>query len=309
MSLPERADIARRSSSWRTHAALVVVQMAFAGGAVEGKLAMRPLAAGGGAVDPIALAMARILGAAVFFHAVMRLRGQLRPVPWRDHARIAALAVLGIVLNQTLYLVGLRITTAFAAALLGATIPIFTAALAVVFRVERTSVRTAVGLGLALTGVLWLTGIGSVDVGALVIAANCLSYSLYIVFSRSAVQRAGALNFVTWLFTWSVLLLAPVGAWPLAHGALTWGPRAWVLVAFMVCVPTIVAYFANAWALGRSSPTLVTVYIYLQPLLAAALQWVQLGEPIATRALVASAFILAGVGVVASRRPSAPAPR
>lgn len=268
---------------------------------------MRPVASGGGGVDPVALAMARIAGAALFFHAVMRVRAQLRPLAWRDHARIAALAVLGVVLNQTLYLVGLRITTAFAAALLGATIPIFTAALAVAFRVERTSARTAIGLGLALTGVLWLTGIGTVNLGALVIAANCLSYSLYIVFSRSLVKRVGALTFVTWLFTWGACVLAPLGGWPLVHGALAWTPRAWALVGFMVCVPTIVAYFANAWALGRSSPTLVTAYIYLQPLLAAALQWVQLGERVTMRALVASAFILVGVGLVASRRPSSAA--
>jgi drug/metabolite transporter (DMT)-like permease len=303
--LLDRSDSARRGPAWRTHLALVVVQVAFAGGAVEGKLAMRPAGAGGGGVEPIALAMARILGAAIFFQIVARAGSAKIHLPWRDHARIAGLAMLGIVLNQTLFLVGLRLTTAFAAALLGATIPVFTAALAVAFRVERTGARTVMGLALALGGVLWLTGIGTVDVGAIVIAVNCMSYALYIVLSRSIVRRLGALTFITWIFAWGAVLLAPLGAWPLAHGMATWGARGWELAGFMVAVPTIVAYFANAWALGRSTPTLVTVYIYLQPLLAAALQWVQLGEPVARTALVAAAFILAGVTLVATRRLAA----
>jgi drug/metabolite transporter (DMT)-like permease len=279
-----------------------VVQAAFAGGAVEGKLAMRAVEAGGGGVEPVALAMARIVGAALFFQAVARLGGAGLRLSWRDHARMAGLAMLGIVLNQTLFLLGLRLTTSFAAALLGATIPVFTATLAIALRVERASQRTAVGLALALGGVLWLTGIGKLDVGALVIALNCLSYAFYIVLSRGMVRRLGAVQFVTWIFAWGAVLLAPLGAWPLAHGMAVWGPRGWALTGFMVAAPTIVAYLANAWALGRSSPTLVTVYIYLQPLLAAGLQWVQLGERVGARALGASAFILAGVTVVATRR-------
>jgi len=308
MSLPERADAARRSSTWRTHAALLVVQAAFAAGAVEGKLTLRPTDQGGGGVDPFALAMARMVGAALFFQAITRLGGARRRLPWREHLRIAGLSMLGIVLNQTLYLVGLRLTTAFAAALLGATIPVFTAALAVAFRIEPARVRTGLGLALALSGVLWLTGVGSIDFGAAVIALNCLSYSLYIVLSKSVLQRVGPLTLVTWLFTWGAILLAPLGAVPLAHGLVAWGGRARLLVLFVVVVPTIVAYLANAWALERSTPTLVTVYIYLQPLLAAALQWVQLGEPLVRRALVAAALILVGVAVVASRRATGPPP-
>jgi drug/metabolite transporter (DMT)-like permease len=84
-------------------------------------------------------------------------------------------------------------------------------------------------------------------------------------------------------------------------GAPTWGPRSWELVGVVVAVPTIIAYSMNAWALGRTSPTLVTVYIYLQPLFTAVLQWLQLGESVATSALVAAALIFAGVVMVATR--------
>jgi drug/metabolite transporter (DMT)-like permease len=301
MSLPERAHKARGLSLWATHSALVLVQAAFAVGAVEGKLAMRPAVAGGAGVDPFALALIRMVGAAIFFQIVTRALGRLRAIALPEHIRIAGLSLLGIVLNQTLFLVGLRITTAFAAALLGACIPVFTAALAIAVGVERASARLAVGLALALTGIVWLTGIGELDWGAVAIACNCFSYALYIVLSKQVIARVGALTLVTWMFTWAALMFAPIGGRALAVGAVTWEPRAWILVAIIVLVPTIVAYSANAWALGRSTPTLVTIYIYLQPLLAAALQWVQLGEPVVTRALVAAVFIFVGVSLVALR--------
>jgi drug/metabolite transporter (DMT)-like permease len=282
------------------------VQVAFAAGAVEGKLALDPASMGGAGVDPVALAMSRMVGAALFFQVFARVTGQLRTLPPEEHRRIAGLSVLGVVLNQTLFLVGLKITTAFAAALLGATIPVFAAALAVAFRIERPSVRTVVGLALAIAGVLWLTGIGSLDLGAVAIAANCLAYALYIVLSKAVIERQGAVTVVTWMFTWGALAMAPFGAKPLIAGAMTWGPRAWAFVAFFVAVPTVVAYLANAWALARSGPTLVTVYIYLQPLLAAIMQWLQLGQSIAPRAAGAAGFILAGLGVVATRPAYAP---
>ncbi len=294
-------------SPWAVHGALVVVQAAFAAGAVEGKLALGSTAAGGGGVNPLALAMARMVGAALFFQLLTRLRpGGLPPLSRADHARAAGLSVLGIVLNQALFLIGLRITTAFAAALLGATIPVFTAALAVVLRIERPSARTAVGLALAVAGVVWLTGLHSLDLGALAIAANCLSYALYLVLAKRTVERVGALHLVTWLFTWGVVIFSPIGGPALVRGALEWGPRGWELVALMIAVPTIVAYLFNAWALARSNPTVVSVYIYLQPLFAALLQWVQLGETVERRAMIATTFIVAGVGVVTTRRALGP---
>lgn len=285
--------------NWSVHAALLVVQFSFATGAVEGKLAMAPPVEGGGGASPLALAMTRMIGAAAVFQAMVLLRGKPERLAWRDHARLAGLSVLGVVLNQTLYLLGLRLTSPVSASLLGVTIPVFTATIAVLLRHERATARLAVGLALAIAGVLWLTGLRSVDRGAVLVAANSLAYSFYVVLARRIIQRLGAVVVVAWIFTWGALLFAPVGAGALAGEVLAWSPRAALLVGYIVLVPTVVAYATNAWALGRSTATLVTVYIYLQPLLAAFLAWVQLGHAVTLRVILAGAFIVAGVAVVA----------
>jgi drug/metabolite transporter (DMT)-like permease len=226
---------------------------------------------------------------------------QLATISRREMVGLVGLSVLGIVLNQALYVWGLRVTTPMAVSLLGITIPVMSAALAVMVRQERATWRMGIGLLVAASGVAWLTGLRSVDRGAVIVLVNCLSYSAYVVFSRGIVRKVGAVTVMTWIFTWGAVLFAPLGV-PALAGAGAWTGRGWLFVAYIVAVPTIIAYLANAWALGRSSASLVTVYIYLQPLITALLAWVQLGQMVSERLFVAAVLILVGVGIVASRR-------
>jgi drug/metabolite transporter (DMT)-like permease len=304
---------APRGRRWPTHAALILVQIAFASGAVEGKIAMMPRAAGGEGIAPTAVAMARMLGACAFFQVFARSTRRLAPTAPRDHVSLALFGVLGIALNQALFLIGLVLTTPTIAALLSITIPVLTAALAIALRQEPASRRTGVGIALAGAGGAWLVtgggGRASLDIGALLIALNSLSYSLYIVLSRRTIQRLGAMTVITWMFTWAVVAFAPFGLAPLIASVPEWTPRGWTYIAYIVVVPTVVAYLANAWALGRSSPTLVTIYIYVQPAIAAVLAWMQLGQGLSSRLVASAALILVGVTVVATRRPPMPALR
>lgn len=292
----------RPARAWATHAALLIVQLAFASQAVEGKLAMTARDAGGGGVDPWALALTRMVGGALFFQGFSSVVGWRTPTTGTDKAKLFGLSLLGIVLNQTLFLVGLRTTTSVSAALISVLIPVFTAALAVAFRVERSSARLWVGLAISVAGVLHLTGVRAVDRGAVLVVVNSLCYSLYLVLARNLVRRLGAFTVVTWAFTFGALAFAPFALPSLVRDAPEWTGRSWALVLWVLAMPTIVAYVANAWALGRATPSLVTVYIFLQPPLAALLAWAQLGQPVSRTVLFAGALIVVGVSIVASRR-------
>jgi hypothetical protein len=58
--------------------ALVIVQVAFASGSVEGKLAMASPDGGGEGVSPLGIAMARMLGAALVFQTARGLVARSR---------------------------------------------------------------------------------------------------------------------------------------------------------------------------------------------------------------------------------------
>lgn len=302
--MSDERSLAGTKGAWLTHGALLVVQVAFASQAVEGKLAMMPREAGGGGVDPWALALTRMAGGALFFQTFSWLAGAKwrSPTTGREKAQLLGLSLLGIVLNQTLFLMGLRTTTSVSAALLSVLIPVFTAALSVAFRVERSSARLWLGLAISVAGVLHLTGVRSVDRGAVLVTVNSLCYSAYLVLARNLVRRLGAFTVVTWAFTFGALVFAPFAAPSLVRDVPGWTGKSWVLVAWVLAVPTIVAYVTNAWALARATPSLVTVYIFMQPVLAALLAWAQLGQPVTTTLVVAGALIVLGVSLVATRR-------
>jgi len=278
------------------HASLLVVQVAFGTLAVEGKLVMSPRFG----VSPPALAMVRILGGALLFgvaHVAFRTP-RVRAV--RDAAELALLALFGIVLNQALFLTGLRRTSPVSATLLVATIPVFTAAFAALAGQGRLGGRGAGGIAVALAGTFVLSGFALPRSGDVFVLGNAASFALYIVLSKRALARHGTLTVLAWTFGAGALLFAPIGGLALLREAPRWPAEALGLVAFIVLVPTALSYSLNTWALRRATPALVTIYVYLQPLVVTSLAWVQLGQPPDGRALFAGLFILGGVTLVAT---------
>jgi drug/metabolite transporter (DMT)-like permease len=76
-------------------------------------------------------------------------------------------------------------------------------------------------------------------------------------------------------------------------------PTVWLWVGYIVLFPTILTYLLNIWALQRVSSNVVAVYIYLQPLFAAAVAPLLLsGERVTARAAAAGLAIFAGLALV-----------
>jgi drug/metabolite transporter (DMT)-like permease len=100
----------------------------------------------------------------------------------------------------------------------------------------------------------------------------------------------------------SVLFLAVfAGAenWTGRIGGFGWG--AWMAIVF-VGVSSAVGYFWWLYALKHESPTRVTVFLALNPVTAALLGWLLLGELLHTATLAALALI--GAGLWLATRPS-----
>lgn len=268
---------------------------------IVGKIALRALPSTG-------LVALRIGGAAIIFVILQRVLGQLRIPARKDLAWIALYSLLGVVVNQFLFVKGLSLTTVINATLLGTTIPVFTLFVSIIFGYDSLSLRKAVGIVLAAAGVVYLVDplradfSGQTAVGNLLIVVNSLSYGAYIALSKDMLKRYGALTFITWVFIFGSLLTIPVGFVTLADVSLqSVGMGIWLAVLYIIVVPTVGAYYANAWALARVSPSTVAVYIYLQPLIAFALAPLILGESWNSRTWIASILIFAGVAVVISR--------
>ncbi|CAN5735659.1 DMT family transporter [soil metagenome] len=283
------------------HLALVAVQLVFGTWPIVGKVVLRSMSS-------TSLVALRVVGAAVAFLLLQVKLGELRKLPRRDLAWLVLCSMLGVALNQLLFVKGLALTTVINATLLSTTIPVFTLVLSVAFGYDRISGRRMLGIALAGSGVIYLVDPLRADfspqtsTGNLLIVICALLYGAYIAISKDLFKRYGALNVITWMFCISSLAVLPVGAYALKGDKMQTVPGSvWLGVVYIILVPTVIAYYLNAWALTRVSPSTVATYIYLQPLIAFGLAPLILGESFNSRIGIASLLIFAGVGVVTTR--------
>lgn len=286
------------------HLALIAVQVMFGTWPIVGKIALRSLSS-------TSLVGFRVVGAAIIFSLLQRRLRKLIQLPKRVMAWLVLSSLLGVVINQLLFVKGLSLTTAINATLLTTTIPVFTLAVSIALGYDRASVRHILGIAVAAAGVIYLVdpwrAIFSVQttLGNILIITNSFCYGAYIAVSRDLFRRYGALNVITWIFLIGTLITLPIAgyAWSM-EGLQTLPTGVWLAVIYIILVPTVGAYYLNSWAITRVSPSVVAVYIYLQPLLAFGLAPLVLGESWNFRTIVACLLIFAGVAVVTIRARS-----
>lgn len=241
------------------------------------------------------------IGAAVYRRAILPARSDL--------LRFTVAAWLGVAFNQALYLEGLAQSTPMNATLVTCLIPVFTFALAAAAGLETFSAIRLAGVLVALAGTLPLflgngfAGLGRYGLGNLLMVANGLSYSLYLIVSQPLVRRYSPLVVIVWSYALS-LPFVPWFAWGQrivpepGHVAAWWG------LAYIIVFPTVLAYFFNVFALSRVGPSTTTVYIYAQPLVTGLASWSVFAETPTRPMVFAVPALFLGIWLVSRRGPA-----
>ena len=286
------------SQRFKPHLALITVQILFGIWPIFGKIVLRSMSS-------TSLVVLRLAGAAVLFAILQRRLTPLLRMPVKDIVVLTACSLLGIVGNQFLFVKGLSLTTVINAEILSTTIPVYAIATSILLGYERGSLKTLIGVLFSVAGVVYLVNPFHADLsthtttGNVLILVNSFLYALYIVISKNLVGRYGALNVVTWIFLIGSVITVPVGIYSLQRENLAEiGAGTWAAVAFIIVFPTVIAYYLNAWALTRVPPSVVAIYIYLQPLIAFGFAPLLLGESWSWRTIAAAILIFGGVTLV-----------
>jgi len=295
------SDSQASSQSFAPHLALIAVQVLFGTWPVLGKFVLRSMSSS-------LLVATRLTGAAIVFLIIQGNVRSLLRMRRRDVFLIALSSAIGVVGNQFLYVKGLSLTTAINATLISTSIPVFTLLVSIVCGYDRLSLRRLIGMVLALSGVLYLVNpfrgdfSGQTTLGNILIVCNSFLYGTYIVISKDLFERYGALNVITWIFLVGTIVTIPVGMLAMRNADLqSLSGTVWASVVLIILLPTVGAYYLNAWALTKVPPSIVAVYIYLQPLIAFGLAPLLLGERPNSRTIVSSILIFAGVAIVTRR--------
>jgi drug/metabolite transporter (DMT)-like permease len=277
--------------------ALITVQVLFGVNYVISKIIVD-------AFPPLVWAFARVMiAAAILFGFAFALRPEKRPPwSWKYFGPLIVFTLLGTVINQGSFLVGLHHTTAVNSAVLNTLIPIFTLIVVTLRGQERLSKTRATGFICAFIGVGVLLQIehfsfSSVTAyGDFLTILNCASYALFLSYSKQFIEKYDRLWTTTWFFAYGTVGFFLLSANDLGDFSMPQMTTELVLaLVFAVIGGTILTYFLNIWALAHTTASQVAVFIYIQPIVAALLAWFWKGQPITLRTIFASILIFAGV--------------
>lgn len=283
------------------HLALIGVQILFGSLPVIGKLVLAVIPA-------ISLVGFRVGITAFVLLAVQAFRRRVWLRERGDYWRLALVSVFGVTLNQLFFIGGLSLTKASNTSLLAVTIPIFTLIISTIAGTETLRARKVFGIILAAAGVVFLIDprnasfSSQTTIGDIFIILNSLSYGIFIATSKKIVERNGAFRSMMWIFIFASLVCVPLGIYSFGSIELASIPRVtWWLILYISVGATAGPYLLNAFALSKVPPSVVAVYIYLQPMIGFILAVVFLGEVVDFRFGIAALCVFAGVYLTTKR--------
>lgn len=263
-------------------------------------------------LSPLAVALLRtLLGglAALVLALALRL-----PLPESAEKRwlLALSAACGFIGFPLLLSVGVQRTTANHASIILASLPVFTAAIALAWDRQRPRRAWWLGVGVALLGEAVLVSgrdvsgdaTASLSGDLLVLGGNLFASLGYVAGGRLHQAGYGSVATTFWGAGLAALVLLPVAPLLISGAALTEASSGtWVGVLYLAVGATIVAYVMWYWALGRGGIARLGLMQFLQPVSGVILAWILLGERFGPSFLVAAGLVLAGVWIAIRARP------
>ena len=227
-------------------------------------------------IDGIDLVSFRVLGGAVLFW-ITSFFLEREHIPVRDIVRLAGAGLLALVFNQCSFTIGLSITSPSNASIMATSTPIFAMILSFLILHEPITVRKAGGVALGCIGacIIILTSASSGDSrvgniwGDLLCVSAQLSFALYLSLFKPLISKYSLITVNKWMFTWGTVLI-----WPFSVGHVmdidfaSVPASAWWETAYVVVFGTYLGYICMTVGQKILRPTVVSVYNYVQPVVA-----------------------------------------
>ena len=230
----------------------------------------------GHGISSITLVSFRVLGGATLFWLTSFFLPK-ETVSWKDRLLLAGASVFGLIFNQCCYTIGLGITSPSNASIMTTSMPIFAMILSFLILREPITWMKGGGVALGCAGALALvmtsmtsgdSKVGDIRGDLLCLSAQ-FSFALYLSLFNKLIRRYSVITVNKWMFLWAFILV-----WPFSYREVLTTPwaaistKAWLEVGFVVFFGTYVAYILTMVAQQTLRPTVVSVYNYVQPIVA-----------------------------------------
>lgn len=262
-------------------------------------------------VTPIGIFLLRSVGAGSIFW-LLSLVTPHEHVPRRDMIGIFFASVLGFFLTQITFLMAIPLITPMESSVMSSLSPIYTMLIAAVAVREPITWKKLTGVAVSFAGIIYLivTSLqGGFDAassnlwGLALMVGNAVCFSAYLGMFRPLIERYSVVTFMKWIFLFSTIMALPMGV-PAVVGA-HWDMVnvQWVFeLLYLIVFATFVAYFLIPFGQKIIRPTLVSMYSYVQPIVAIGIS-ISLGmDRLTVPKVVATLMVFGGVYVVSRSR-------
>lgn len=226
-------------------------------------------------VQPFGFISMRVGGSMILFWLIAPFFSSEK-IQKQDFPRIIAAAFFGVALNMLTFFKGLSYTSPIMGAVLMVTTPMIVLVLSAILMKEKMQSRKVLGLFLGLVGTVTLILYGksmvnapNASLGNLLVFINAVSYGFYLIIVKKLMDKYNAFAFVKWIYTFGFLMVLPFGWSEFQAIDFTNLPIDIIWkIGFVVVFSTFLTYLLNLVSMRELKPTIVAVFIYLQPLFA-----------------------------------------
>lgn len=229
-----------------------------------------------GLIAPLIMVDFRVAGAAALFWLTSLFLPH-ENMPAADALRLFGAGMLGILLNQGCFIIGVSLTSPGEASLVTTTMPMWVMLLAWVFLREPITLKKAGGIILGATGALILifgngaktAGGTSPALGDFIVLMAQLSYATYLTIYRNFIRKYSLVTLMKWMFLSAAIVSLPATIPQIA--STDWSAISlseWLGIGYVVVFGTFVAYICIMIGQKNLRPTIVGMYNYVQPIVA-----------------------------------------
>ena len=226
-------------------------------------------------ITPFGFILLRVLGAAILFWVVSFF---IKPekIKKKDWPRLIACSFLGMVVNMLAFFKGLELSTPVNSSVIITISPIIVFIFSAILLKEKIQFLKTIGIISGFVGAVILvlytskTGINApnIPLGNVLFIVNSFAYGLYLVLVKPLIEKYNIITLLKWLFLLAIFLNLPLTFNEFISVKWTDLPinDAVLPMLFVVVGTTFCTYLFNAYALRTLSPSTVSSFIYLQPI-------------------------------------------
>jgi len=291
------------SDTTKAHLYLSIVALIYGGNYTAAKVILD-----GNYIGPYGLTLMRVLSGVIlfsFFHAIyVKERIKREDVPL-----LLLCAITGVAINQMLFIGGLKLTTHIHAALIATTIPVASIIAAHFILKERITHKKLFGIALGIAGVVFLTLYGkkiayekSGVLGDIMIFINACSFGTFLVLVKKLMYKYHPVTVTKWIFIFGTPFVLPFGFHELKYAPMNdFTLQVWLAIGYVLIGTTFIAYLLNTFSLKLVGPSTVSIYVYMQPVIATAIAMLLGKDELTLVKTAAGIMIFSGVFLVSKK--------